>query len=199
MVWRRRRRVFLGRFTPPDRVPPSPPERIAAEGVAIAEAVIKLGLRNRIVVDVLRDGRSFDTDPLVRRAADEFDEHAEREVEAADRLREEREWGDSGGAFFDRSGSIDEERRELLWREQSRRATAAAFRDSALNEQRLAELVEQARVEAWGDVSAVLLNRLDAASHHKDAAYEREKSTRVAELLALDLTELANARGVELS
>ena len=198
MGWWRRRRVDLGSYVAPQPVEPSPPERVATEGVAIAEAVIRLGLHNRIVVDSLRDKRGFATEPLRLWAAAEFEQLATLEEAAADRLREQRDWSTPDPLGED-SHTVDATRRELRWRETARRATAAAFRERAHDDQRLIELVEQARIEAWHDVATVIMDRADVAVHHADARYAAERSDRMAQLIALDLTELANERGRPLS
>jgi len=198
MGWRRRKRVDLGAYIAPDPVDPSPPERVATEGVAIAEAVIRLGLHNRIVVDSLRDKRGFATEPLRLWAAAEFEQLATLEEAAADRLREQRDWS-APDPLIEDSDTVDAVRRELRWREAARRATAAAFRERATDDQRLIELVEQARIEAWHDVATVIIDRADVAVHRADARYAAERSDRMAELIALDLTELANERGTPLS
>jgi hypothetical protein len=198
MGWRRRKRVDLGAYVAPEPVEPSPPERVATEGVAIAEAVIRLGLHNRIVVDSLRDRRGYATEPLRLWAAAEFEQLATLEEAAAERLREKRDWS-APDPLIEDSDTVDAERRELRWREAARRATAAAFRERARNDQRLIELVEQARIEAWHDVANVIIDRADVAVHHADARYAAERSDRMAQLVALDLTELAIERGTPLS
>lgn len=198
MSWWRRKRLDLGSYVAPDPVEPSPPDRVAAEGVAIAEAVIRLGLHNRIVVDSLRDRRGYATDPLRLWAAAELEQLAALEEAAADRLREQRDWS-APDPLIEDSDTVDAERRELRWREAARRATAAAFRERAHDDQRLIELVEQARIEAWHDVATVIMDRADVAVHRADARYAAERSDRMAQLVALDLTALANERGAELS
>ena len=198
MSWWRRQRVDLGAYVAPDPVDPSPPERVATEGVAIAEAVIRLGLHNRIVVDSLRDKRGFATEPLRLWAAAEFEHLADLEEAAAARLRDQIDWA-TAYPFIEDSDTVDAERRELRWREAARRATAAAFRQRANDDERLIEIVEQARIEAWRDVAAVIMDRADAAVHQADARYAAERSDRMAALIALDLTALANERGTPLS
>ena len=199
MGWLRKRRVNLGAYVAPDPVDPSPPERVAAEGVAIAEAVVRLGMRNRIVVDSLRDRRGFETAPLLAWAAAEFETLASREAEAADRIRERRDWSPVDSPLVEGADDIDAQRRDLQWREAARCATAAAFRETAGNQRRLIELVEQARIEAWQDVATVIMDRVDAAGHPEDAHYAAERADRMAELVALDLSALAIERGEPLS
>jgi hypothetical protein len=157
---------------------------------------VRLGLRNRIVVDSLRDHRGFATAPLVEWAAQEFAALADREEHAADRLREQHERPPQL-PWIERDRAA--ERRELRWRESARRATAAAFRALVHDERRIIELVEQARIEAWQDVAGVIMNRVDAVSFSEDPAYATERSNRMAELVALDLSALAIERGVPLS
>jgi hypothetical protein len=202
MSWLRRRKrvdLGLGRYVAPAPVDPAPAERVAAEGVAIAEAVVRLGMRNRIIVDSLRDRRGFDTTALLTWAAAEFEALALRELEAAERIRQRSDWPTVGDPLVEDADEVDDERRELRWREAARRATAEAFRALAADERRLIDLVEQARIEAWHDVAGVIMERVDAASHREDADYAAERSNRMAELVALDLSALAIERGHPLS
>jgi hypothetical protein len=198
MRWLRKRNrvdLGLGRYVAPEPVDPVPAERVAAEGVAIAEAVVRLGMRNRIIVDSLRDHRGFDTTALLSWAAAEFTTLAARERDAADRIRERLDWAPVGSALVDDADEVDDQRRELRWRESARRATAEAFLTMAADERRLIDLVEQARIEAWHDVASVIMDRVDAAGHSEDAHYAAERSNRMAELVALDLSALAIERG----
>lgn len=199
MRWpRKRKRVDLGTFVAPDPITPAAPERVAEEGVAIAEAVVRLSMRNRIIVDSLRDRLGFDTAPLLAWAVSEFEILAGREDDAAERLRERRDWGEVDEALVEGADAIDAQRRELRWRESARRATAVAFREMIRDQRRLIELVEQARIEAWQEVATVIMDRADAAGHVPDPDYAAERSDRMAELVALDLSTLANERGAPL-
>ena len=200
MRWLRKRKdLGLGTYVAPESVDPPLAERVASEGLAIAESAIRLAIRNRIIVDSLRDRQGFDTAPLLAWAAAEFETLADREAEAADRLRDRHDWPANESPWPEHADDIDAQRRELSWREDARRATAAAFRAAAGDDRRLITMVERARIEAWEDVAGVLIERVDAASYRPDPAYETERSTRMAELVALDLSALAIERGVPLS
>ena len=200
MRWLRKRKdLGLGTYVAPDPVDPAPVERVASEGVMIAEVVVRLGMRNRIVVDSLRDRLGFDTVPLMHWAASEFEALADREDEAADQLKERRDWSPIDMPLVEGADDIDAHRRELRWRETARRATADAFRALAHDERRLIELVEQARIEAWQDVANVIIERADAVTYRADVDYATERSNRIAEFVALDLSALAIERGTPLS
>ncbi len=199
MGWlRRRSRVDLGTYVPPEPVEQAPAERVATEGVAIAEAVVRLGMRNRIIVDSLRDRRGFETGPLLDWAAAEFRALATREEKAAERIRERRDWSPVDSPLVEGADDVDERRRELEWRESARRATAAAFLALADDQRRLIDIVERARIEAWQEVAAVIIERTDATGHRADSEYAAERSNRMAELVALDLSALAIERGTPL-
>ena len=196
MGWlRKRSRVDLGTYVPPEPVEQAPADRVAEEGVAIAEAVVRLSMRNRIIVDSLRDRRGFETGPLLDWAAAEFRALAVREEDAADRIRERRDWSPVDSPLVEGADGVDAQRRELQWRESARRATAAAFLALAEDQRRLVDLVEMARIEAWEEVAAVIIERTDATGHRADAEYAAERSNRMAELVALDLSALAIERG----
>jgi hypothetical protein len=180
MAWfRRRKRVDLGVYVAPEPVEPAPVERVVEDGLLIAESVIRMTLRNRIIVDALRDHSDFERDTLAGAAAREFDALADHEWETAERLRLRRETKTAGGPLADDDDEAD--------------SSLAAWRESSLG-----DLFDRARAEAWNEVAPVLLDRAGAPEPVVDDAYAREKAERVASLLALDFAELAHERGVEL-
>lgn len=201
MRWFKRRsdrgsRLDLGTFIVPPPVAPAPVEQIVADGSLIGESVVRLALRNRIIVDVLRDRSDLDVATLTAAAAREFERLADQEWESAERIRLRRSIRGSDLDVPDDPDRVRESQR----RESIHRAMSEAFATRATDEVMLAAIVEQARAEAWSEVGAVLAGRAGerALVLDRDPGYDAERADRLGMLLALDLTRLAQERGVDL-
>jgi hypothetical protein len=90
--------------------------------------------------------------------------------------------------------------RESERREAVHRAMSEAFAARSTDAVTVAAIVEQSRAEAWAEVGAVLLDRAGdrALVLERDPGYETGLADRVGALLAVDLTRLAQERGVDL-
>jgi hypothetical protein len=198
MVWFRRRRVFLGTYVHPEPVEPAPVEQVVRDGMLIGDSVVRMALRNRLIVDALRDRRDFDRRRLSLAASREFDQLADHEWESAERLRFRR---DEHAEEPDDDALEESRRREHLHRAMSD-GFATRSRDAAV----LAAIVERSRDEAWSDVAGVILRRAgeravlfdDDRLDDRDPHYESDRVERLGALVAVDLTALAQERGVEL-
>jgi len=198
MRWfRRRRGGWLGTYEPPEPREPAPIEDVIDDGMLIAESVLRMTLRNRIIVDSLRDGRNLDRSALAAVAAAELEALADNEWESAQRVRFRREGVRLDDPFPDEN--TDEYRRESERREKVHLAMSEAFAARAAQPDILESLVERARREAWDEVAPVIVERAATEEPVADAVYAAERDERIAALLALDLTALAVERGVELS
>ena len=197
MRWfRRRRGGWLGTYEPPEPREPAPLEDVIDDGMLIAESVLRMTLRNRIIVDSLRDGRNLDRSALAAVAAAELEALADNEWESAQRVRFRREGVRLDDPFPDEN--TDEYRRESERREKVHLAMSEAFAARAAQPDILESLVERARREAWDEVAPVIVERAAMEEPVADAVYVAERDERIAALLALDLTALAVERGVDL-
>ena len=189
----------MGTYEAPPRTEPAPLERVVEEGVLIGESVVRMTLRNRVIVDALRDRRDLDRTALAGVAAHELENLADHEWESAERIRFRSNNAPIDDPLQER-GYDPEERRERGRRETVHRAMSEAFAARAAEDDALRTLVERARTEAWSEVGPVLLARAGEAAHDvvPDARYDEERAERIGALLALDLTELAYERGVDL-
>lgn len=197
MRWfRRRRGVDVGTYEPPEPREPAPLERVVEDGVLIGESIVRMTLRNRIIVDALRDRRDLDRAALAGLAARELGALADQEWESAERIRFRREQA-ARELFGDET---DEDRAESRRREDVHRAMSAAFAARAEVTEALENLVERARTEAWEEVAPVLFARASEAVRDlvPDARYAQERAERVGALVAFDLAGLALERGVPL-
>ena len=192
----RRSRLDLGTFVAPPPVEPPPVERIVADGSLIGESVVRLALRNRMIVGALRDQSDLDVAALAAVASREFERLADQEWESAERVRLRRS---VRGSSLDVPEDPDR-RRESERRESVYRAMSDAFAARATDEQMLAAIVDQARAEAWAEIGTVLLERAGERAFvlERDPGYDAERADRLGMLLALDLTRLAQERGVDL-
>jgi hypothetical protein len=191
MVWfRRRRRRFLGTYVDAGPVEHAPVEQVVREGALISDSVVRMALRNRIIVDVLRDHRDLNRRALTAAAVRELEALADHEWESAERIRFRRE---PDAAESDREES---ERREHL-----HRAMSAAFAERADDREVITTVVERALEEAWSEIAAVIVQR--AGDHalllERDPHYEADLPDRLGAFIAVDLAGLAQERGVELS
>jgi len=199
-VFGRKRRVDLGTYVEPAPERHAPVAQVVGEGALIGESVVRMAVRNRVIVDALREHKDVDRDELSVFAARELETLAVRERESADRVRVRRERQLQADAARKRSAldpdDIDESRR----REELHRRMADAFAERSTDTARLVDIVERSLTDAWSEIGPVLIERAGERSLvlDRDPDYERERNDRVGDLLALDLASLATQRGVEL-
>jgi hypothetical protein len=198
MRWFRRRRIDLGTYTPQEPAPLAPVEQIVREGALIGESVVRLTLRNRVIVDALRDHLDLDLSELGRLAAKELEALADQEWESAERVRLRRSLQRSEADY----DGLDLERlQESLRRERVHREMSDAFAARSTDVEAIEGIVERSRGEAWSEIAEVLIVRAGerALVLDRDPLYERERAARIDDLLTIDLAQLAEARGRDAS
>ena len=166
-----------------------------SEGVSIASAAARLSVRNRILVDTIAGGGTFDPDVFSAFARETLIALAEEQERAAAHVKalRRRAWGKlstSSGTHDYR----DRDSRNLRKRERQYAGVATQLRAWAHDEERVSALVEGARDEAWGDVEANLQRRLavEGATYDADPDYERMRKARMDALRMVDLARLAS-------
>lgn len=197
-LFRRRSSVELGTYTAPAPAEPPPIAHIVDEGVLIAESLVVMTLRNQMIVNVLRDHRTFELGSLVALATRELEALADNEWETAERLRMRREHISVDDPWLEDPDLSDGHRRESQRREAVHRALSGAFAVRASDREVLAMLVERSRVGAWNEIAPVLISRALVDEPVRDAEYESHRAERLGALIALDLSQLAAERGVTL-
>lgn len=137
-------------------------ERATEDGLIIAEAAVRMAVKNRIIVAALRDGDDFDrhvVDLVVRSEliaiAVQTEENAERMMLISRGVRRAGGTGEHSGYRSEDQGALD--RRRTIYE-----ATAMRLRILAESEHELARLSRAARESAWHDVSTALDSRLAA-------------------------------------
>ena len=195
---RRSKWVELGTYEPPEPTEPPAVERIVDDGMLIAESVLRMTLRNRIIVDALRDQSDLDRDALAALAAAELEALADQEWESAQRVRFRRESVRVDDPLQEDVDQSDDYRRESERRERVHFAMSEAFSARAKSRDILESLVERSRAEAWEEIAEVIVGRADHEETVPDADYDELRTERIGALLALDLSDLAAERGVVL-
>ncbi|MDQ1135773.1 hypothetical protein QE410_000572 [Microbacterium sp. SORGH_AS 1204] len=166
-----------------------------AEGLSIATAAARLAVRNRILVQTIARGAQFDGEVFAEYARKTLHALAAEQDQAAARVTHQRKraWG----RFSDSSGTHDyrdRDTRNLRRRAKQSRGVAKELRAFADDPERVANLVADARVAAWGDVEANLRQRLDVEGMTADAdpEYAQMRKARMDALRMVDLARLAS-------
>lgn len=190
---RRRGRVDLGRYEAPPPATPATDERLVDESRMIAHSAVRMALKNRIILDVLRDGRDFDLDRIHRFTRDQLSELAEEAEVSAMRAKMRREVLDQR-----RQEDLVDDTHDPLAGEKRRRdgilrGLAEALDHDSGDEAVVDELVQRARVDAWDDIATSMDRRLDSPS--LDPRYRLEREDRIGAFVAFDLAALVADRG----
>ncbi|QPE04259.1 asparagine synthase [Microbacterium schleiferi] len=166
-----------------------------AEGVIIAIAAARLSIRNRILVDAIRNDSAFSFDALKPFARQTLEALADEQSAAADRARAD--WRRAWGKQSDPSGTHDyrgRDSRNLRRRARQYTGVAKELRERATDEAGLEHLIEQARDAAWGDVEANLERRLivEGMRPDLDPDYATMRGARMQSIRLIDLPRLAS-------
>lgn len=167
------------------------------EGVAIATAAARLAVKNQILVGTIAGGGTFEIDhymDVARKAlkamAKESDVEADRLVKLRKRAK---------GRHSDPHGTHDYRDRDVRnLRRRAKQSAGVADRLRKMTDEpdTLRELVEQARVAAWGDVRGNLDRRLrvEAMRPDQDPDYDRMRDARMQALKLVDLQALSSGQ-----
>jgi hypothetical protein len=181
---------------------PLPPEEIRAavdDGLLIARFSAVLALKNHLIVAALRDDESFDRDSAARALGDISRNLAREQDENADHATEliaqvERDPGVARHEHDYKSRDVELlAARRVVYRE-----VAARLRADAKDAEKVAAIVEEARVRAWDEIARELSSRLDdarvVAGVVVDDDYLRQRGERMRRVREFDLWELAEGR-----
>ncbi len=190
MVFRRRRRADVGTYQHPPARPLAPADHVVEDGVMISDSAVRLVLKNRIIVDALRDHLDFDPDALAESAraellmlADENDVTARRLDQAA--------FGEPElplpKAEHERISLQDHQRRPEI-----HRLLAAALREQSEDAAQLATIVTRARDDAAEEIGRELTTRLAGQTIFPFPGYEQGRAERIRQLVEIDLAGMAS-------
>ena len=172
VFFRRKRGPDLGRYEAPAAVDPTPIERVVDEGLMIATTAVRMHVKNELIVQGLRDDRAYDPEALAEVAAAEFEKLA----------------GQSDGLARNQHTARDIRLAHDI---------AHAMLSASANADLLAVIVEQAREEAWREISGVVATTLAARAVDptRDPDYAEQREERLRALVQVDLATLnENAR-----
>ena len=162
---RKRGRVDLGTFEPPPFVEPPPVARVVEDAMLIARTAVRMAVKNRILVDAIRDDRDYDPAAMAELAREELVTLAAQNDAVAEHQLLERNIEVYGGL-------------------------ASALREAASDTENVAAIVEESRDAAWREISTVLRSRLSAMDPGRDPHYEAERESRLRALVRVDLAQL---------
>ncbi|TPW72959.1 hypothetical protein [Schumannella sp. 10F1B-5-1] len=193
MAWfRRRRRADLGTFEPPAPLPPTPLDQVISDGLLLARSAVRMAVKNLLIVAALRDRRDYDHAVLLLGAREEYLLLARHNVSAAQRMESDHraeEQGDKPRRRFP-GGKVVERDEQHRRGPQVLRLLANALATVADDTEALDALIEEARSEAWLEVSQALDRRLAELPSPHDASYLRDRESRIRAFVEVDLSEL---------
>jgi hypothetical protein len=193
VAMRRRRRVDLGTFEPPEPVPLSPVQRVIDEGVLISASTVRMAIKNRLIVAALRDRLDYDGEALAEAARREFGLLARENDDTADRLEQLREIEEANGEPEFAVGDVRATQHAAHRRRpRIHRALAAALREQAEDDARVADLVERARIDAWEEIGREITGQVREREFDArlDPDYERVRTIRIRRFVAEDLDRI---------
>lgn len=176
----RARRVDLGTYVAPERRDPVPVERVVDEGLLIATSAVRMAVKNRLIVDALRENRGFDPDSLSASASDEYLELARQNDASASRVWRDGEWDDEP-----RDTTTVQRHRSIFT------GLASALREAADDDALTAAIVAGARDDALEELVAFRAQII--FQPEADELYERERDSRI-RLVEVDLADLERRR-----
>ena len=167
---------------------------LVIEGIDIAESACRMSLKNRIVVEILRDGHNFNPADFLDDARDVLLELAKESRDAAQRVSEERK--SAWGVHTRSRGTHDYRDRDtgnLRRREREYKRVAKELERRAGDETELLRIIEQARAATWEEVSANIDSTLRVVGQRPDLEpdYAKMRAARMEALMLVDLPKLA--------
>ena len=167
---------------------------LVIEGIDIAESACRMSLKNRIVVEILRDGHNFNPADFLDDAREVLLELAKESRDAAQRVSDERK--SAWGVHTRSSGTHDYRDRDtgnLRRREREYKRVAKELERRAGDEAELLRIIEQARAATWEEVSANIDSTLKGVGQRPDLEpdYEKMRAARMEALMMIDLPKLA--------
>lgn len=177
-------------------------EHEVADGLLLAEHAVRLAVKNRILVDVLGRGSSFDPGHAAQQVRGELGELVQEHEAAARRMR-----ADARTAVLRSGRGSHQHDYRAIDRGNLRRRAAVAdelarrLRAAQADEDAIVALVDVTRTDAWEDVAREVhgaLRRRESPAPPVPELDPEERMLRQQMVVALDLTALAEERGVVL-
>jgi len=164
----------------------------------LADRAARLDVRNRIEVETIGRGRDFDPEEFRAEAISALEQLAAEQASIADRLEVEHQLaGRREGTAYSEHDYRRGDRRNLKVRAKVARLMAEELRAFAADADRVADLVERARQEAWRDVAGHMQRKLRIYAAPPEFDEDPGRGDRLAGLAA-ELAEHAAARELDL-
>lgn len=191
-LFRRRRRVDVGRYVAPAPTPDVPVADLVDEGALIAGSAVRLAVKNSIVLRALRDRVDYDEAAALDLVRTELRGLADEKRDDAVRIARARsDARDRTGKAVHQSDYRAGDLRTLGRREEVSRGLAARLLQLSDDEQYLRETFARANEAALDELSAWIGATVAGTGGPRDpVAYERGRSDRIRQLIAVDLAEL---------
>ena len=192
MAFIKKKRRSVGEFVPPAPKPLAPLDDVIHDALKIAYHGVRMSVKNHLIVNALRDGKSFDENELHEFARHEYHLLAIGSREAADRAQQDldRNSGSMDGRVYPGGKPVvveeDQQRKPQILR-----AVADAYEYEAVEPAALGILIDEAKTEAWSEIGAVVSARLAQPRIEEDPEYLTFRDERLAHFIDEDLAELA--------
>ncbi|HQZ48817.1 MAG TPA: asparagine synthase [Microbacteriaceae bacterium] len=169
-------------------------EAFVFEGIHIAEAAVRMALKNKILVESIGEGRDFDPSSFLDEAREVMLALAKEATDGAARVAEQRK--SAWGLHTKSRGTHDYRDRDtgnLRRRGREYKKVAKELERRAGDEGELLRLIEQSREAAWEDVAANIASTLKLVVQRPDLDedYEQMRDARMQALRQVDLSDLA--------
>jgi len=172
-------------------------EHAIDEGLMLADRAARLDVRNRIEVETIGRGRDFVADEFRSDAVAALELLASEQEGIADRLESERRLaGSRDGYAYNEHDYRRADRRNLKSRAKTARLMAEELRAFAADPERIDDLVERAREEAWQDIAGHMQKKMRIYAVPPEFDEDPFRRDRIADLAA-DLTAELDSRSAE--
>ena len=173
-------------------------EHAIDEGLMLADGAARLEVRNRIEVETIGRGRDFDPEEFAGEAIAVLEQFADEQNAIADRLDVERRLaGRRDGYAVSEHDYQRSDRRNLKRRAKAARLMSTELRTFAGDPDRVADLVERARQEAWRDVAGHMQKKLRIYGAPPEFDEDPGRSDRLSDLAA-ELVAEADSHALDL-
>ncbi len=189
----KKRRRHVGEFVAPQTAPLAPLDDVIEDALRIAFHGVKMTVKNRLILDALREHKPFDHEELEEVARAEYQSLAASSREAAVRAQQQldRDAGAYSGRIYPGGKPVEIEpdhRRKPL----ALRAVADAYETRALEPASLNKLIDEAKAAAWDEIGVALASRLSKSRPDEDPEYLAFRDERLARFIAEDLAALGD-------
>jgi hypothetical protein len=190
-LFRRRRRVDLGKYRAPLEWPEPTVEETVEEAMLIAGSAVRLALKNLVIVRALQERADYSVEHLLGATREEFLNLADEKEADARRVDAQHDYAaEHGGNATHQSDYRMVDAPTLARRVSVLKLLAKRLREVALDEAYATRLIEEARDDALDDVLGAFARTQTASGPPSDDVTRAQRRAMV----ALDLQDLAESR-----